>query len=81
MVDLVVFSPVGIDVFSDGDDWDMVYRGTAGIGESAYDAYMNPQTGCVQQTCLDVRLQYNSVLYFLTILIHFIVGHKEISSK
>ena len=44
----------GYDVFSNGDSWDLAYRANAGIGKSAYDAYINPQTGCVDPGCLDV---------------------------
>ena len=46
---------VGHDVFSDGDDWDLAFRGTAGAKVSVYSTYTNTQTGCVEPSCLDVR--------------------------
>ena len=49
------FFQVGYDVFNDGDDWDMAYRGMAGVGASAYSAYINAQSGCVPADCMDVR--------------------------
>ena len=55
----VSISGTPVDVFNDGDAWDMVFRGTPGVGESAYDYYMNPQPGCFPRECLDVRFRFD----------------------
>ena len=45
------------DVFNNGDSWNLAFRGTQGAQASAYDAYMNSQSGgtCIDKSCLDVR--------------------------
>ena len=61
------------DVFNNGDSWNMAFRGTSGVKASAYDAYVNAQSGCADDKCLDVR--YNaiqSINYLMFILWYWI---------
>ena len=60
----LLIDPVGYDVFSDGDDWDMAFRGTAGAKVSVYDTYTNTQSGCVDPSCLDVSVGYKLHIWF-----------------